>query len=93
MKALAGVTLTSVALAAGLSLSVSSVPASAQGFSAVSLLMHSSIVSRCEGRELTQAEATKTAIGFSDMWRAMRDCRANMARREAAAATAAVKKK
>ena len=90
MKALV---LVGMALAAGLSLSVSSVPASAQGFSAVSLIMHSSIVGRCEGRELTQQEATRTAIGFSDMWRAMRDCRANMARREAAVAAAAAKKK
>lgn len=72
-------------LAAGFALSMSGVPASAQGVSAFSLIMHSSIVARCENRELTSEEAAGTAIGFSSMWKAMRDCRENMAKREAAA--------
>jgi len=88
MKSIVG-----VALAAGLALSVSSIPASAQGFSAFSLIMHSSVVGHCEGRELTQEEANKTALGFGDMWKAMRDCQANKAKREAAQASAAAKKK
>jgi hypothetical protein len=85
------------ALAAGMWMSIAAVPAQAQGFSAVTLLWHSSIVSHCEGRELTQAEAQGTAIGWSSMWQAMRDCEANKAKRAAAAAakpaTTAAKKK
>jgi hypothetical protein len=77
------------ALSAGFILSVSEIPASAQGVSAFSLIMHSAIVSRCEGRELTQQEAAGTAVGFSSMWKAMRDCQENMAKREAAAKKAA----
>jgi hypothetical protein len=73
------------ALAAGVVLSMSGVPASAQGLSAFSLIMHSSIVARCENRELTSQEAAGTAIGWSSMWKAMRDCRENMAKREAMA--------
>jgi len=85
------------ALAAGFVVSASAVPASAQGFSAFSLIWHSSIVGHCEGRELTQQEAAGTAIGWSSMWQAMRDCEANKAKRAAAAAapqkrTAAKKK-
>jgi hypothetical protein len=72
------------ALAAGFVVSASSL-ASAQGFSAVSLLWHSSVISHCEGRELTQQEAQGTAIGWSSMWQAMRDCEANRAKRAAAA--------
>jgi hypothetical protein len=83
----------SVALAAGCLLAAEAVPASAQGFSAISLIMHSAVVARCEGRELTQEEANMTALGFSGMWQAMRDCRENMAKREAAAAAAAAKRK
>jgi hypothetical protein len=74
------------ALAAGFVLSFSGVPVSAQGVSAFSLIMHSAVVARCENRELTNEEAAGTAIGFSSMWKAMRDCRENMAKREAAAA-------
>jgi hypothetical protein len=81
------------ALAAGVLMSVSAVPASAQGFSAVTLLWHSSVVSHCEGRELTQAEAQGTAIGWSSMWQSIRDCEANKAKRAAAAQAAAAKKK
>jgi hypothetical protein len=73
------------ALAVGVALSASGVPASAQGLSAFSLIMHSSIVARCENRELTSQEAAGTAIGWSSMWKAMRDCRENMAKREAMA--------
>ena len=73
------------ALAAGVVLLASGVPASAQGLSAFSLIMHSSIVARCENRELTSQEAAGTAIGWSSMWKAMRDCRENMAKREAMA--------
>lgn len=80
------------ALAAGLVSSVAGVPAHAQGFSAFSLIMHSSVVGHCEGRELTKEEAAGTTIGFSSMWKAMRDCQANKAKREAAQ-TAAKKKK
>ena len=79
------------ALAAGFVLSVTGVPAHAQGFSAFSLIMHSSVVGHCEGRELTQQEAAGTTIGFSSMWKAMRDCQANKAKRETAQ-TAAKKK-
>lgn len=85
--------LVAVATAAGLALSVSGVPAAAQGFSAISLIMHSSVVGHCEGRELTQQEAARTALGFGSMWQAMRDCRENKAKREAAQAAAAAKKK
>lgn len=74
------------ALAAGVLMSVSAAPASAQGFSAVTLIWHSAIVGHCEGRELTAAEAQGTAIGWTSMWQAMRDCEANKARRAAAAA-------
>ena len=88
------------ALAAGVLVSASAVPASAQGFSAVTLIWHSAIVGHCEGRELSQAEAQGTAIGWSSMWQAMRDCEANKAKRAAGAqaaakpaATAAAKKK
>ena len=86
------------ALAAGVLVSVSAIPASAQGFSAVTLIWHSAIVGHCEGRELSQAEAQGTAIGWSSMWQAMRDCEANKAKRAAAAtakpaATAAARKK
>jgi hypothetical protein len=80
------------AFAAGVALIASSIPASAQGFSAVTLLMHSSVVSYCEGRELTQQEAQGTAIGWSTMWQSMRDCQANRAKRDAAQAAAAKKK-
>jgi hypothetical protein len=85
------------ALAAGVLTSVSAATAQAQGFSAGTLLWHSAIVSHCEGRELTAAEAQGTAIGWSSMWQAMRDCEANKAKRAAAAAakptaTAAKKK-
>jgi hypothetical protein len=73
------------AVAAGIVFSASGVPASAQGLSAFSLIMHSSIVARCENRELTSQEAAGTAIGWSSMWKAMRDCRENMAKREAMA--------
>ena len=44
-------------------------------------------------RFATQEEANKTALGFGDMWKAMRDCQANKAKREAAQAAAAAKKK
>ncbi len=85
------------ALAAGVLVSGSAIPALAQGFSAVTLIWHSAIVSHCEGRELTQAEAQGTAIGWSSMWQAMRDCEANRAKRAAAeaqrTASAAKKKK
>lgn len=84
------------ALAAGALLTVSAIPASAQGFSAGTLIWHSAIVAHCEGRELSTAEAQGTAIGWSSMWRAMRDCEANKAKRAAAAAkpaAAAAKKK
>ena len=85
------------ALAAGVLVSASAVPAAAQGFSAVTLIWHSAIVGHCEGRELSQAEAQGTAIGWSSMWQAMRDCEANKAKRAAAtakpAATAAARKK
>jgi hypothetical protein len=73
------------ALAVGIVVAVSGIPASAQGLSAFSLILHSSIVSRCENRELTSQEAAGTAIGWSSMWKAMRDCRENMAKREAMA--------
>jgi hypothetical protein len=73
------------AVAAGIVFSASGVTASAQGLSAFSLIMHSSIVARCENRELTSQEAAGTAIGWSSMWKAMRDCRENMAKREAMA--------
>jgi hypothetical protein len=78
------------AFSAGLILAASSISASAQGFSAVTLLMHSSVVSYCEGRELSQKEAQGTAIGWSSMWQSMRDCQTNRAKREA---TQAAKKK
>ena len=85
------------ALAAGVLVSGSAIPALAQGFSAVTLIWHSAIVSHCDGPELTQAEAQGTAIGWSSMWQAMRDCEANKAKRAAAtakpAATAAARKK
>ena len=85
------------ALAAGVLVSGSAIPALAQGFSAVTLIWHSAIVGHCEGRELSQAEAQGTAIGWSSMWQAMRDCEANKAKRAAAtakpAATAAARKK
>ena len=80
-----------VALAAVFVLSITGFPAHAQGFSAFSLIMHSSVVAHCEGRELTQQEAAGTTIGFSSMWKAMRDCQANKAKRETAQ-TAAKKK-
>jgi hypothetical protein len=75
-------------------LSASAIPASAQGFSAVTLMWHSAIVGHCEGRELTMAEAQGTAIGWSTMWQSMRDCEANKAKRAAAPkpAAAAAKK-
>jgi hypothetical protein len=73
------------AVAAGFVVAGSSAPASAQGVSAFSLIMHSAIVARCEDRELTAQEAAGTAVGFSSMWKAMRDCRENMAKRQAAA--------
>lgn len=82
-----------IALAGGLFLSTLGTQASAQGFSAVSLIWHSSVVSYCEGRELTQQEAQGTAIGFSSMWKAMRDCQENRAKRQAAQAAQAGKKK
>lgn len=84
-------TIFAAAFAAGLILSASGVPASAQGFSAATLIWHSAIVSHCEGRELTQKEAQGTAVGWSSMWQAMRDCEANKAKR--AAGQAAAKKK
>jgi hypothetical protein len=79
------------ALAAGVLVSGSAISASAQGFSAATLIWHSAIVSHCEGRELTQAEAQGTAIGWSSMWQAMRDCEANKAKRAAAAQAAAAR--
>jgi hypothetical protein len=82
MKKLAG-----TAFVAGLALMASS-PSFAQGFSAVSVIVHSSVVGYCEGRELTQKEAEGTAIGWSTMWQAMRDCQANRAKRQAAPAAA-----
>jgi len=92
MKNVAG-----AAVAVGVLLVASAIPASAQGFSAVTLIWHSSIVGHCEGRELTAAEAQGTAIGWSSMWQAIRDCEANKAKRAAAAAakpaTTAAKKK
>jgi hypothetical protein len=82
-----------IVLAAGLALSASSGSAFAQAGSAIGLIFHSSVVSYCEGRELSQEEAAKTAIGFSDMWKAMRDCQENRAKRQAAQAAAEAKKK
>lgn len=82
-----------VAFAAGLVLAAGSAPAFAQAGSAVGLIFHASIVSYCEGRELTQDEAQGTAIGLSSVWKTMRDCQANRAKREAAAAAAASRKK
>jgi hypothetical protein len=81
-----------IALVAGLAVSASSGIAHAQAGSAVGLIFHSSIVSYCEGRELTQEEAQGTAIGLSSVWKAMRDCQENRAKRQAAAAAAAKKK-
>ena len=77
------------ALTAGIALSAASGTASAQGFSAFSLIWHSSVVSYCEGRELTHEEAAGTAIGFSKMWQAMRDCQANRTKRAAGQPAAA----
>jgi hypothetical protein len=82
-----------IALVAALAVCAGSGAAFAQAGSAVGLIFHSSIVSYCEGRELTQQEAQGTAIGLSSMWQTMRDCQANRAKREAAAAAAAAKKK
>lgn len=66
---------TFAAVAAAFALSVSSCPASAQAGSAVSLIVHASIVSKCQNRQLTQEEAQKTAIlPFSSIWKAMKDC-------------------
>ncbi len=85
--------LLTAAMLAGLGLAVSGGAASAQGFSAISLIWHSSVVGYCEGRELTHEEAARTAIGFSGMWKAMRECRENRAKAAAAQARAAKAKK
>jgi hypothetical protein len=81
------------ALAGALALSALSTPAFAQAGSAIGLIFHSSVVSYCEGRELTQDEASKTAIGFSSVWKSMRDCQENRAKRLATEAAQAAKKK
>lgn len=80
------------AFLAAMALTVWSGSASAQGVSAFSLIMHSSIVSYCENRELTNEEAAGTAIGFSKMWQAMRDCQANRAKRAGQTAASQQKK-
>lgn len=65
-----------VAAAAVFAISVSSVPALAQAGTGLGLIIHSSIVSKCQNRELTQEEANKTIIlPLSSIWQAMRDCR------------------
>jgi hypothetical protein len=81
------------AVAAVFVLSISASSASAQGFTAFSLIGHASIVSYCENRELTKEEAAGTAIGFSSVWKAMRDCQANRAKMQAAQAAPSAKKK
>jgi hypothetical protein len=40
------------------------------------LIVHSSIVSKCQNRQLTQEEAQGTALfPFLNIWKAMQDCR------------------
>jgi len=65
-----------VAAAAAFAISVSSVPAFAQAGTGLGLIVHSSIVSKCQNRQLTQEEANKTIIfPLTSIWQAMRDCR------------------
>jgi hypothetical protein len=55
--------------------SVSSVPAFSQA-GGLGLIVHSSIVSKCQNRQLTLEEAQGTALfPFLNIWRAMQDCR------------------
>jgi len=62
------------ALAASFAVSVSSVPAFSQA-AGLGLIVHSSIVSKCQNRQLTQDEAQRTALfPFYNIWKAMKDC-------------------
>jgi hypothetical protein len=64
------------ALAAAFAVSVSTVPAAAQAGTGLGLIIHSSIVSKCQNRQLTQAEAEKTMwFPLTGIWQAMKDCR------------------
>ncbi|MEX2129614.1 MAG: hypothetical protein WD871_15430 [Xanthobacteraceae bacterium] len=64
------------ALAAAFAVSVSAVPAAAQAGTGLGLIIHSSIVSKCQNRQLTQEEAQKTMwFPLTGIWQAMKDCR------------------
>jgi hypothetical protein len=61
--------------AATFAISVSSIPAFSQA-AGLGLIVHSSIVSKCQNRQLTQEEAQGTALfPFLNIWKAMQDCR------------------
>jgi hypothetical protein len=61
--------------AATFAISVSSVPAFSQA-AGLGLIIHSSIVSKCQNRQLTQEEAQGTALfPFLNIWKAMQECR------------------
>jgi hypothetical protein len=69
------------AVAASFAVSVSSVPAFSQA-AGLGLIIHSSIVSKCQNRQLTQEEAQGTAIfPFLNIWKAMQDCQKPGAKR------------
>jgi hypothetical protein len=54
---------------------VSTSPAAAQAGTGLGLIIHSSIVSKCQNRQLTQEEAQKTVwMPLTTIWQAMRDC-------------------
>jgi hypothetical protein len=63
------------AAAAMFAVSISSVPAFSQA-AGLGLIIHSSIVSKCQNRQLTQEEAQGTALfPFLNIWKAMQECR------------------
>jgi hypothetical protein len=69
------------ALAATFAVSVSNGPAFSQA-AGLGLIIHSSIVSKCQNRQLTTEEAQGTALfPFMNIWKAMQDCRKPVAQK------------
>ncbi|HEY7460179.1 MAG TPA: hypothetical protein VH765_15660 [Xanthobacteraceae bacterium] len=67
------------ALAATFAVSLSSAPALSQG---LGLIVHSSIVSKCQNRQLTLEEAQRSAIfPFMNIWKALKDCQTASAKK------------
>jgi hypothetical protein len=60
------------AMAAAFAVSASSVPAFSQG---LGLVVHSSVVAKCQNRQLTLEEAQQSAIfPLYNIWKAMKSC-------------------